>query len=220
MKPRHLVRSLLFFTLVLICNFANAEILHGVFPLDTLKAIKAKYPNARFDRVNAAWVTENEAFFQMTGSGFPGTLYVAFTDSRPTAKKYLLEKCMFPAQTTDAICAVRKKTSEENDDDALTTSWVRWVPPSPIPLDRYKSKYGEPTFEFAKDSMAPTAEWKSVELSARLSDDKKMVLTIETAFTRAELRAAWIRDFGFVPDFLKDEPAPKQTPRPAARKVP
>jgi hypothetical protein len=216
--PRHLLKCIVSAVVLLTCNLVSAEILHGVFPFDTLKVIKAKYPNARFERVNAAWVTENQAFFKMTGNGFPGTLFVAFGDARPSHKKDFAEKCMFPAQTVDAICTVKKRLSEETDDDALSTSWVRWIPQAAIPLDRYKSKYGEPTFEFAQDTMAPYASWKSVALLAGLSDDKKFVLAVETSFSRAELHAAWVREAGVVPNFLKDEPTPSERTKTPAKK--
>lgn len=223
MPLRHLLKCIISAVVFLTCTSGKSEIFHSVFPFETLKVIKAKCPNARFERVNAAWVTEGEAFFKMTGSGFPGTLHVAFTDSRPTHKREFAEKCMFPAQSVDAICTVKKKWSEETDDDALSTKWVRWSPSAAIPLERYKSKYGEPTFDFAKDTMAPMAPmalWKSVELSASLSDDKKFVLWVETSFSRAELRSAWLREAGVVPDFLKDEPTPNERAKPLIKKAP
>ena len=219
MPLSHLLKCIVSALVILTCTEVSAEILHGVFPLDTLKVIKGKYPNARFERVNAAWVTEDEAFFKMTGKGFPGTLYVAFNDTRPTRKREFAEKCMFPAQTVDASCTFKKKLSEDTDDDALRTKWVRWIPSTAIPLERYRSKYGEPTFEFAQDTMAPTALWKSVGLSANLSDDKNFVLSVETQFSLAEIRAVWIRDIGFVPDFLKDEPTPTERTRPPVKKT-
>ena len=218
MPRTHLLKCIISAVVILTCTEGSAEILHGVFPYDTLKVIKAKYPNAQFERVNAVWVTEGEAFFKMTGKGFPGTLYVAFTDSRPIHKRNFEEKCLFPAQTVDALCKINKKFSEQTDDDALSTQWVRWTPIAAIPLERYKGKYGEPTFQFAQDTMAPTARWKSVELLANLSDDKKFVLSVETVFSRAELRAAWVRDTGVLPDFLKDEPTPNERTRPPIKK--
>ena len=208
--------TIVFFT----CTTGRSEILHGVFPYDTLKVVRAQYPNARFERVNAAWVTEDNAFFKMTGTGFPGTLYIAFNDSRSKHKKDFTETCLYPAQKQDVACGIKKSLSEKSDDDALSTNWVRWIPPAAIPIERYKNKYGEPTYEFAKDTMVPTASWTSVALSASLSDDKKFVLSVETAFSRPELRAAWVRDAGFVPDFLKDEPTASERTIPPIKKRP
>ena len=203
--------SLLFLLFGLVPAIASAEILHGVYFFDTLKAVKEKYPNGQFGRVKAAWVTEAEAFYQMTGTGFPGTLFVAFTDSRPANKKYLAENCGEPISDDNAAgCKIVRSIANENDDDALQVKWVRWAPAQPIPLERYRSKYGEPTkIDFENDTMTPYARWDTVALDARLSDDKKMVLYITTAFTRSETRAAWLRTVGFVPEFLKDEPTPK-----------
>lgn len=206
--------SLLFLLFGLLPAIASAEILHGVFLLDSLKAVKQKYPNGQFSRVNSAWVTEAEAFYQMTGTGFPGTLFVAFNDVRPLFKKNLAEKCGEPISDQMAeSCKSNRSLANQNEDDALSVKWVRWVPAQPIPLERYMSKYGEPTkFGFDKDTMIPYAQWDTAALSAELSDDKKMVLFVTTSFTRSETRAAWLRTVGFVPDFLKDEPTPKVPP--------
>ncbi len=181
-----------------------AEILHDVFPYDDLKSIKQRYPNAQFSRINAAWVTPDQAFFKMTGQGFSGELFLAFNDFRPMYKKYVAEKCTF--DSTEESCQPQRTLAKEADDDALTINWVRWVPPLGLPLERYRSKYGEPSkLDFNKDTMEPNAYWSAAALLAILSDDRKSVLYVETTFTRAEMRQAYLRRYGFVPDSLKDE---------------
>lgn len=67
--------------------FCSAEILQNIEPLDSLGDIKLKYPNAVLTRVKAAWVTEDQDFFKLTGQGFPGELFIAFNDSRPGFRK-------------------------------------------------------------------------------------------------------------------------------------
>jgi hypothetical protein len=198
-------------------SFCRAEILHNVYPLDDLRDIKQKYPNALFTRVRAAWVTEGEAFFKMTGQGFVGALYLAFSDGRPSAKQYLENNCRTdstaPARTeaVETLCQLNKKWAERSEDEALSINWVRWAPDQPIPFERYRSRYGEPTqIDFDSNTMVPQAYWKAVDLRANLSDDKKFVLTVETTFTNSEVRQAWLRRFGFIPESLK--PSPEDSP--------
>jgi hypothetical protein len=205
---RHALRVAAVAMALAISQLAAAEELHGVQATDKLGEIRAKFPNAVFTRVKAAWVTSEEDFFSMTGKGFPGTLYLAFTDSRPKARKRLSEE---PETAEDdkskqTMRALLQKWANESDDDALMVKWIRWVPPEPIPMQRYKAKYGEPTTcDFGISDMQPYCEWKSNALVASLSDDQKYVLRVESDFTKAELRAAWLRKAGFVPDHLKEE---------------
>ena len=212
-KPRlSWLRMAFLFAAPCLCT---AEILHDVFPYDDLKSIKQKYPNAQFNRVNAAWVTPDQAFFKMTGRGFSGELFLAFNDFRPMYKKYVAEKCTF--DSTEESCQPQRTLAKEADDDALTINWVRWVPPSGLPLERYRSKYGEPSkFDFDKNTMEPTAYWIDADLTAKLSDDRKFVIYVETSFTRSEMRQAHLRRYGFVPDFLKEE-LPSSPPREKAK---
>jgi hypothetical protein len=197
-----------------------SEVIHDVRPFDKLGEIKERYPNAFFVKVNAAWVTADQAFFKMTGQGFPGTLYIALSDSRPSNKRYLSENCNPPAAANERTCEMQRTWAFEPDNEALSTKWVRWVPENPIPLQRYISKYGEPTkIDFENDTLVPFAYWEKNELTASLTDDKKMVTMVSSSFTRAEQREAWQRRAGFIPDYLKDQeaqPPEKPTNKPKA----
>lgn len=205
-------------TLVLTLSAApsRAEILHNIYPYENLKSIKTKYPNGRFKKVDAAWVTADQAFYQMTGEGFPGTLFINFSDKRPEYRTQLAE-CgqTTPDAPSENICSLLRKWSYEPDDESLTVVWVRWMPSAVIPLERYKSKYGEPKITFSDDTMIPKASWDSRGLTARLTDDKKNVVFIETNFTRSELRDAWKKTAGFIPEYLKD---PASKPRSETKK--
>ena len=203
---------------------ANAEILHDVFPFESLKQIKSTYPKASFTALSPAWLKENQAFYSMSGSGFPGTLMLIFDDSRTLGKdRYLALNCDSDVERSDLDkrkCDVWRSVKNRPVDDALTISWVRWVPAAPIPIDRYKSRYGEPTkVEFSPMDMTPYAEWTSIALTAQLSDDKRLVLYVDTAFTKAEYRAAW-KAFGeYLPENLREPgddtagPTVKQGPK-------
>jgi hypothetical protein len=102
------MRKLIAVSVVAVCSIGHAEILQGITPLDTLGDVKRKYPNAAIARVKAAWVTESEAFYSLSGPGFPGTLYIAFSDSRP----------FFKQMSADA--AAKAKTPDKSASDAAT----------------------------------------------------------------------------------------------------
>lgn len=210
-------------------NYASAEVLHGVEPLSTLGKIKKDFPNAKFERVNAAWVKESEAFFSMTGSGFPGKLYLAFNDFRTIWAHWLNSRPSDSSQSSSASEAEEDADTRayaiaqvrQSDDDALTINWVRWVPASPIPMSRVKAKYGEPTkCDFEPEDFTPYCSWDSRSLRAQTTDDRKSVLFFTANFTRAELRSAY-RARGYqMPEWLKDDaPAPAKQVSPSPRKI-
>ncbi len=196
--------------LSIVAASSGAEILHGVEPLNTLGDIKKKFPNALVTRVRAAWVTENEDFYSLKGEGFPGVLYIAFQDERPTYRRRVADLKSLQVELSERQASelqFAEKIGNNSDDVALNVEWVRWVPSSPIPLERYKSKYGEPSkCDFKADTMAPYCTWQSRSLTVNLSDDKKLVLHAEAAFTVAEQRIAWKARFNFVPDYLAELP--------------
>ena len=217
MKTRRATAALLIS--LLYCAAAGAEILHGIGPYDTLADVKKRYPNATFTTVSAAWVKRDERFVAMQGTCFPGALRLLFDDSRPLFRDIERDCLEKAASDQDAVAKCKQlwgPVISEDDDHALSIRWVRWVPPAAIPLTRYKSKYGEPLVEFSNEDMTPIATWPSVALSAQLSDDKQNVLYVDTAFTRAERRSAWLRRYGTLPPSLADDADEQSTP-PAAR---
>lgn len=197
----------------------SGEVLQGVEPLSTLGKIKTEFPNGRFERVRAAWVKESEAFYSMTGDGFPGKLYLAFDDERPRWRRELAET---PPEPPEAPSADVEFTAElrrwlqgvidQSDDEALTISWVRWVPPTPIPMERVKAKYGEPSkCDFDPSNFTPFCKWESRALMAMTSDDRKRVVFFTAQFTKSELRSAYKRKGAYMPSWLKDDaPEPKR----------
>jgi hypothetical protein len=198
---------------------AGAEILHGVVPYDSLGEIKKKFPNGKFVRVPAAWVAEGQDFWSMTGSGFSGILYFAFTDYRPLNRKAARDQCNpVQMQLAENVCQMIQKIAGQSDEDGLIVSWVRWVPPSPLPMDRYRLKYGEPTkFGLDENTMEPNATWEKAALTAQISDDKKSVFFVTTSFTKQELSVEMKRKFGHSPEVSGDSlPAnPKSVVSPA-----
>lgn len=218
------MRSVAIAALTILCvpfmQVTSAEVLHGVQPLSTFGKIKADFPNGRFQRVKAAWVKEHEAFYSMTGDGFPGMLYLLLDDSRPFWRDYA--KSLPPDSPDDAASDGSDKVfgrkwaegqANESDDAALTIRWVRWVPAAPIPMERVKAKYGEPTrCDFDPADFSPFCSWESRSLSAQTTDDRKSVVFFTAGFTRNELRAAYKLKGSYMPEWLKDDAPTAATP--------
>jgi hypothetical protein len=194
-------------------HLASSEVLQGVLPLSSFGKIKKDFPNGRFERVKAAWVKEDEAFYSMTGDGFPGRLYLAFDDSRPYWRQFVKDA---PPESPEASASEVESNAQfrqwaqglanQPDDDALTISWVRWVPSTPIPMERVKGKYGEPTkCDFDPADFSPFCSWEARSLSAQTTDDRKSVVFFTARFTRGELRAAYKAKGSYVPDWLKED---------------
>ncbi|WP_143450316.1 hypothetical protein [Janthinobacterium sp. BJB446] len=122
--------------------------------------------------------------------------YMAFSDSRPTFKKLQTEaEAEEATNASPANDNPRSKTwkflAEQDTDNALAISWIRWVPDSPIPLQRYISKYGKPEKTgFGDSDMRPYASWPKKNIHANLSDDEKFVNNVEFGFTKQEKIAA------------------------------
>lgn len=182
MKPSK--RILLIFAL-LSMGFCKAETFQNIQPNALFGEIKTQFPNSDISRVKAAWVTKEEAFFKLSGNGFPGELYLAFSDLRPAFKEMAVDAK--DEETRQLYTGI----AEEEDATALILQWMRWVPVMPIPLARYVSKYGKPEKTgFADSNMQPYASWPKKGLSLNLSDDEKSVRSAEFYFTNAELLAA------------------------------
>ena len=81
--------------------------------------------------------------------------------------------------------------ANKSDEEAIVVSWVRWVPYTPIPLERFITKYGKPDVSaFSDEDMAPYKSWKR-GLLVNLTDDGKKVLTVEYSFTQEDKASAW-----------------------------
>lgn len=196
------MRILIFCLLLIFARPSHAEIFQNITPFQTLGEVKRQFPNAKFESIKAAWVKDEDGFYKMTGAGFSGTLFLAFGDARPTFRKFMQDEGAHIEQleATDSsevrdrtlnLMRSRLKTyqesAEESDDNALTISWLRWVPASAIPLQRYISKYGAPDKSgFNDDDMSPYRSWKKLGVRLTLTDDEKNVLSAEFEFTPTE----------------------------------
>lgn len=199
-------------TLLALSRTVTAEVLHGVTPLSILAEVKEQYPNAKFTRESAAWVQEWQAFYSMTGSGFPGKLYLTFNDSRPYWRGEYERLSAESSTATDSFTSIKTKVAgqlaQRTEDQALEIQWVRWIPDQPIPMTRVKGKYGPPEkCGFSDDDFTPYCSWPSRALSAMTSDDHKFVIFLTAGFTDAEKRAAYKKRGLTPPPDLIEKPA-------------
>lgn len=192
-----------------------AETYKNIGPLDTLGDVKEKFPNANYEILNAGWVTQSDALYKITGEGMSGTIVVKFDDSRPNFKKYAQEQ-----PESEHIDTFNKLAAEE-DEAALTVNWVRWVPDTLIPLQRFILKYGQPEKSgFSDEDMQPYKIWETKGLTAYLTDNGAHVDRVDYAFTKNEYRSAWKLKHGFIPSWFQNpsEKQPKKTGK-AAKKI-
>ena len=199
------MRRLVILFIFFICAASHAEIYQGIRPDSSLGDVKRMFPNALITKVNAAWVTESDGFYVMTGNGLAGQIYLAFSDHRPRYRErvsrleqQIKELHERPQSDTDpaklealnTVLGLTRKMAEEATDEALRIQWVRWVPVSPIPLTRYITKYGKPTKSgFTENEMRQYSAWPARGVSVSLSDDGKLVLATEFEFTDKETKA-------------------------------
>jgi hypothetical protein len=170
---------------------ARAEIYKDFVPNDTLASIKARYPNASFETIKAAWVKENESFVRLTGLGISGTINLKFSTADwlwmdlIKNNQDIIEKN--PADDNSKIEELNKTYNDMLNlpiDQKLGLDWLRWVPIQPIPFDRLVNKYGSPEkCDFDAENFQPYCGWSSKGVTANLSDDKKLVYSIEYNFT-------------------------------------
>lgn len=176
-----------------------ADTYQGIGPLDTLGDVKAKFPGATYEKIDAAWLTEKDAFYKVSGTGILGTIRIAFDDDRPYFQNRQKESIVDYSEYINA-----------DDDTALTVSWVRFSPEYPIPLQRLISKYGNPSkSSFDDDSFIPRRMWESRGIIANLSDNEKDVFNIEYTFTKKDYIEAYKARNKPIPDWLKSEKKPQ-----------
>lgn len=209
------MRRLFLFLALLYCATSNAEVYRGITACSSLGDVKKIFPNASFERVKSVWVTENDGFYLLGGQGLSGSIYLAFTDSRPKYRRFGIEldresselrKVSLTEATTKRLSEIYEMSqfldsrAAETDDDALAINWVRWVPATPIPLARYVTKYGPAQKTgFAENDMRPFASWPTKGVNLTLADDAKSVLSVEFSFTASETTAACSSKYNSLP---------------------
>lgn len=163
---------------LLVAPAASAEVFFELKYHATFGQVKAIYPNARYEKLAPAWLTASQAFYRMTGTGFPATVYVAFEDLRPEARK------MIGAGNPGA--ELLKDFASASDEDALTIQWVRVVYPTSVPMNVFSERYGKPSKCERNATFDMECRWDASAILATMSRDGSFVEMATTSFTKAE----------------------------------
>jgi len=173
---------------------ASAEVYMGLITPMTLGEIRTKFPGASLRNVPAAWVKEGEALYSLTGAGIAGTIMLKLTDYRPTYKKDLLE---LPATEENAQRIQEYQTEiDKSDDGSLFIGiwdWVRWIPDSPLPVQRLITRFGKADKKgFDANDFKPYLFWSGRRITANLTDDEKQAMFIDFQFTELEANSGYV----------------------------
>lgn len=178
--------------MALFCNLTQAEIYKDFVPFITLKQIKLNYPNAKFEDKKVAWTNEHEILFFMTGEGLSGTIALKLSK----LDKYYTEKLAeFEGKSlndnSEAVADWVKYYKSQLElplDERFTLDWVRFVPDLRIPYERLESRYGKAEkCDYLPETFAPFCSWESKGVLVNLTDDKKLVNSIEYNFTNEDM---------------------------------
>lgn len=180
----------------LIAGASKEEVFLGVTYEASLGDIKKLYPYAQYTKLTPAWLTENEAFFKITGSGLSGELRIAFTDYRPGMRK-------FAQETTDQeLAETFRKSASKSENESLRVNWVRLIYTTPVPLEAFKKKYGQPTSCAHDETFDLKCTWLDKAMVANMSKDGDSVSSADTSFTRQEKKDGYQKNWGWTPPGL------------------
>lgn len=159
-----------------------SEIYKDFMPYDTLKEIKARYPNATFTQISPAWAKEKDVMYALEGTGMPGKVVLMLIDDH----EFFQELCSTrDSGEKNAFCESKLSDPEH----MIWLNSTRWIPRDKIPLKKLIEKYGKPTFKTDEDFNS-YAEWKKRNIGALLTDDKKFAKHINFDFTTDEFKKA------------------------------
>lgn len=195
--------------------FAKAETYLDIMPSDNLGIIKAKFPNAKFEKLNPAWAKENEALYQFQGSGLSGTIILKLNSDKSlylsearVMDSILIADSLDQPDTSLWSDLMKRKRSlvysnsmsfwnsyNNYTDDSMIVDWVRWVPTNDIPVERFIMKYGKPdTTNFTEDDLTPYKYWKRGIRA--FYDENKVVIRVDFAFTYLDYKLEYFKKNG------------------------
>jgi len=176
------MRKLLLLAMITFCSITHAEILADINFYESLRMVQKRYPNARFENVNAAWLKPEERFIKISGAGLGKVIRVKFDDLRSIKKNVLLKDF---EQFSEASKETIIKINRLPESDVLAVKWVRVTYDAVIPLSRFNLKYGKSICGNNQD-MERECVWPKYALSAQVTDDDKSVLFLTSVFTASE----------------------------------
>jgi hypothetical protein len=161
------------FTTIFLSPASLAEVSNYVGLFDSYNDLKERYPRAKFEDIDAAWITPGSRLVTLSGAGFNGSITIYFHDAMYELKQIVTSGEIDQKQSADLLKYVQMMRSEKGE---LRPTWVRFVPDSKIPLSNLVSLYGIPKREIATNDLNPIAYW-SRGVTARL-DSNEMVESV------------------------------------------
>ena len=123
----------------------------GIF--DTYTDVRNRYPNAKFEDLEPAWLTPGSRLVSISGSGLGGTIVIHFYDEEYDVKRKLASGDISQAEYSETMRVV---SMLKESDSGVRATWVRYVPDNYISLSALTKLYGTPKMEISKsDSNKP-----------------------------------------------------------------
>lgn len=155
------MRAWLIACLLAISPVAQAEVFYGIEFNDSFNEIKAKFPNATFVNVDAAWIKPSQSLISMTGGGIKSTVVMQFERFHRT----LIDK---------------------DPGDNLRLWSVKIIYKQPIGFNEFKKKYGLPSKCIKDEDFEIFCDFMDHAITARISSDGNFVYYVNSHFTMEE----------------------------------
>lgn len=214
-QPVQLV-GICFAALILLDSPALSATYPGIPPYSNLNDVRAVFPGAVFEELQAGWLKPTDKLIQVSSIGRNGSLVMKVVDYRPKWKSKLVD-----ARLDWIILKKEAKRDEMRkyeamcnypDDKAYVVAWVRFVPDSPLAPAILFDRYGRPKKKGVNENLSRFLEWTNGPyegLYATLGGDGKVSL-LDFNPTYAELKK-----YQHLLDRVFNT-APKPTPSPTA----
>lgn len=161
------------FTTILLSPIALAEVSNYVGLFDSYNDLKERYPRAKFEDIDAGWITPGSRLVTLSGAGFGGSITIYFHDALYDLKQKVTSGEIDQKQFAELLKYIQMMRSEKGE---LRPTWVRFVPDSKIPLSNLVKLYGIPRREISTTDLKPIAYW-SRGVTAGL-DNNEMVESV------------------------------------------
>lgn len=173
----------LFIAIAPLAAQADIASFQGIEAGENLDMLQKRLPNARFLLLPVAWVLPGDAFYEIGGDGLVGIVRVKFSDSAP-----LCRRAMENPKNTPELQESLQRCVTRPHEQTLFVDWVRWIPPSPIPLPRLEARYGKAVCKDDANFQMACA-WVKAGLTADMTSDGKAALQINRFFSDEETAA-------------------------------
>jgi len=166
---------------------ALADTYHGIGYAYSLNDVRAMFPSASFEEVNAAWLKEGEKFYLITGTGIVGSIRIKFDDIRKVYSDLYQKEPRGTYQEKLYYFATSLADSQ-----AYLVEWVRWSPGYALPVRNVIQKYGKKhQRHIDEQDFSVTYSWPDRSIDVDASDDGERVINVNFGFTQKERDAGY-----------------------------